>query len=271
MESAASFLWRTVLIYFFTYLVIRLMGKREIGKLSVFDLVISIMITEMAVFVVEEPERPIWHAALPMAVLAGTQIAIAYIQLKSRRFRLLFEGKPSPIIENGRLNREEMGKQRYSLDDLLLQLREKNVVNVADVEFAVLEPTGRLTLLKKDDLEKENGRQDGGSSGQASREGERASAKAPSGAQGVRSGPDAPNRAGAAGGPSGKTAPAIRFEGLPVPLIMDGKVQNRGLEKIGQTRFWLQKELKARGVKDVKDVFLCTIDHRGRLFIDMKT
>lgn len=260
MEQAAAFLWRTVLIYFVTYLVIRLMGKREIGKLSVFDLVISIMITEMAVFVVEEPDRPLWHAVLPMVVLAGTQIGIAYLQLKSRRFRLLFEGKPSPLIEGGKLNREEMGKQRYSLDDLLLQLREKNVTNVADVEFAVLEPTGRLTLVKKEETAKEGGEKAQG--GAANRPDDAQASRVPNRKDGE-------SRGGMSSSEGGK--PSIRFEGLPVPLVMDGKVQEAGLRKIGQNRFWLQRELRARGVKDVKDVFLCTIDHRGRLFVDVKS
>ena len=226
MEALTIFS-RTVLIYFVIYLAIRIMGKREIGKLSVFDLVISIMITELAVIVVEEPRRPLWEGIGPMLLLAGLQIAIAFITLKSRRLRLLFEGKPSPLISNGKLDREEMRKQRYSLDDLMLQLREKNVTNVADVEFAVLEPTGRLTLMTKDEY---------------------ALTKKVD--------------------PNVKKPPEFRFEGLPVPLIMDGKVQKDGLEKIGQTRFWLKRELENRGVKDWKDVFLCTIDHRGRLFID---
>ncbi|WP_309120400.1 DUF421 domain-containing protein [Paenibacillus sp.] len=229
MEAVTIFS-RTVLIYFVIYLAIRMMGKREIGKLSVFDLVISIMITELAVIVVESPERPLWEGIGPMLLLALLQIAIAFATLKSRRLRLLFEGKASPLISNGKLDREEMKKQRYSLDDLMLQLREKNVMNVADVEFAVLEPTGRLTLMTKDeyDMRKTSDEKDG------------------------------------------KAPPDFRFVGPPVPLIMDGKVQKEGLEKIGQTRFWLKRELESRGVKDAKDVFLCTIDHRGRWFIDKK-
>jgi len=228
MEAVTIFS-RTVLIYFVIYLAIRLMGKREIGKLSVFDLVISIMITELAVIVVENPDRPLWEGVGPMLLLALLQISIAWVTLKSRSLRNLFEGKPSPIISNGKLDREEMRKQRYSLDDLMLQLREKDVTNVADVEFAMLEPTGQLTLIKKDDYD--------------------TSKKA---------------------GPNERGKPEFRFEGLPVPLVMDGKVQTEGLEKIGQTRFWLKRELRARGVKDVKEVFLCTIDHRGRFFIDKK-
>lgn len=225
--EAVHIVWRTVLIYFVIYLVIRLMGKREIGKLSVFDLVISIMITELAVIVVEDTERPVWQGVVPIAILAIAQIAIAYITLKSRKLRLLFDGKPSYIIEHGKLKPEEMRKQRYSLDDLMLQLRENKITNVADVEFALLEPTGKLTVTSKEQYRKE------------------AKGAAP---------------------PSG----AFRFEGLPVPLVMDGKVQEDNLERIGQTRFWLKRELAARGVKETKDVFLCTIDHRGNWFIDKK-
>lgn len=242
MEASAIF-WRTVMIYFVIYLIIRVMGKREIGKLSVFDLVISIMITELAVFVVEDPKRPIWEGILPMAVLAVTQILIASVTLKSRLLRRLFEGKPSPLIVNGKLDREEMRKQRYSLDDLIMQLRENRVTNIADVEFAVLEPTGQLTYLTKKEYRND--------------ESVKAQAK-----------PGEPDKQ--PGGTAPAERQAFRYEGLPVPLIMDGKVQKDGLEKIGQTRFWLKRELESRGVADVKDVFLCTFDHRGRLYIDRK-
>jgi uncharacterized membrane protein YcaP (DUF421 family) len=225
--EAVTILLRTVLIYFIIYLIIRVMGKREIGKLSVFDLVISIMITELAVVLVEDTDRAIWQGVLPILVLALLQISIAFITLKSRKLRLLFDGKPSYVINHGKLDREEMKRQRYSIDDLMMQLRENRINNVADVEFAILEPTGRLTLETKDDYHK---------------------------------GKTEP----------GKQKPRFRYEGLPVPLIMDGKVQNGNLEKIGQTRFWLNKELHSRGIASMKDVFLCTIDHHGNLFINKK-
>jgi len=226
--EAVSIVTRTVLIYFVIYLVIRVMGKREIGKLSVFDLVISIMITELAVIAIDDAERALWEGILPMAVLALLQILIAYVTLKSRWLRALFEGNPSYVVSHGKLNREEMRKQRYSLDDLMMQLRENKVTDVADVEFAILEPTGKLTVTTKNPEDEKRKKQ------------------------------------------GGAQAPAFRYEGLPVPLIMDGRVQDENLEKIGQTRFWLKRELQQRGIKDAKDVFLCTIDHRGKLFIDKK-
>ncbi|CAM3509351.1 DUF421 domain-containing protein [Marinicrinis lubricantis] len=220
--------FRTVIVYFLVFLLLRLMGKREIGKLSVFDLVISIMIAEVAIIVVDNPDKPMLEGILPMLVLVSIQIMIAYITLKNRKLRRLFDGKPSAIIENGHLNREEMAKQKYNLDDLMQQLRQNNLRNVADVEFAYLETNGKLTVIQKN----QNQNQQNGSS---------------------------------SNNPHG-----IRYEGLPIPLIMDGKVQDQNLEKIQKTRFWLKNEIQKKGLHDFKEIFLCTLDHKGRLFIDKK-
>ncbi|MFH5182261.1 DUF421 domain-containing protein [Paenibacillus sp. TAB 01] len=217
--------FRTILVYFIVFLTLRIMGKREIGKLSVFDLVISIMIAEIAVFVLEDTEKPMFEGILPMITLVGVQIFIAFLSLKNEKLRRLFEGKPAYIIQNGELNRKVMKQHRYNLDDLLLQLRQNRVMDVADVEFAILEPSGKLTVVEKK--------------------------------------PPAPQEAD-------DKQPKIRYEGLPVPLIMDGKVQDDGLEKIGKTRFWLKSQLQSKGVREFKEVFFCTIDHRGRWFIDRK-
>lgn len=127
------------------------MGKREIGKLSMFDLVISIMIAEIGVFVLEDLKKPIIEGLLPMFTLVVIQIVMAYITLKSRKLRIWFDGEPSYLIEGGKINRAEMKRQKYTIDDLLLQLRENQVRSVADVEFAVLETTGKLSVIKKEE------------------------------------------------------------------------------------------------------------------------
>ncbi|NMH69838.1 DUF421 domain-containing protein [Bacillus sp. RO3] len=125
------------------------MGKREIGELSILDLVVFIMIAEMAVLAIEQPEDPIIHTILPMGVIVVIQIIFAWFSLRSKSFRELLDGKPSVIIHNGKIDDKAMKKQRYNYDDLLLQLREKDIFNVADVEFAILEPSGKLSVLEK--------------------------------------------------------------------------------------------------------------------------
>lgn len=221
-----SLFFRTLLTYFIVFMVMRLMGKREIGKLSVFDLVIFIMIAEIAVFVIEDIHKPLTYGIVPILTLMLTQIGLAMLALRSQRIRNLFDGKPSFLIKNGRLDREEMKRQRYNLDDLMQQLRQNRVIDVADVEFAILESSGKLTVLEKKRNEEQQP---------------------------------------IAGAPN-----AFRFTGLPLALIMDGKVQDENLEKIGQTRFWLKNQLQPHGVSDFKDVFFCSIDHRGKLFVDKK-
>ncbi|MEI7025276.1 DUF421 domain-containing protein [Paenibacillus sp. y28] len=221
MEYLAIFL-RTLLIYIVIFLTMRLMGKREIGKLSVFDLVISFMIAEIGVIVIEDWDRPFMDGVIPIVVLMLIQVALSYLTLKSQKIRNWFDGKPSFFIREGKLDRKEMRKQRYNLDDLMVQLRENKVPNVADVEFAILEASGKLSVVEKSKEAKESGKQ-------------------------------------------------IRFEGLPLPLIMDGKVQDDNLLKLGQTRFWLKHELQQQGgPSDFKDVFFCSIDHRGKLYISPK-
>ena len=126
------------------------MGKREIGELSILDLVVFIMIAEMAVVAIENPKDQMWHTLLPIFVLVSIQILLALISLKSQKFRDIIDGKPSVIINKGKIDEKEMKKQRYNFDDLLVQLRDKNVKNVADVEFAILEPSGKLSVIEKD-------------------------------------------------------------------------------------------------------------------------
>ncbi len=145
---------RTIVLYGVILVIFRLMGKREIGELSVLDLVVFIMIGEMAVIAIEQHKDPIMHTIVPMTVLLLIQVGMAYVSLKSRKFRSLIDGKSSVIIEKGKINEKEMRKHRYNFDDLLMQLRQKDINNIADVEFAILETSGELSVFKKGNKKK---------------------------------------------------------------------------------------------------------------------
>ncbi len=145
---------RTLLLYGVILFIFRVMGKREIGELSILDLVVFIMIGEMAVIAIEQPKDSIFHTIVPMIVLTIAQIAFAYFSLKSEMFRRLVDGSPTIIINNGKIDEKAMRKQRYNFDDLLIQLREKNIKNIADVEFAILEPSGKLSVFEKEKVKK---------------------------------------------------------------------------------------------------------------------
>ncbi|NMA91305.1 MAG: DUF421 domain-containing protein [Amphibacillus sp.] len=141
---------RTFIIYFFVVFFFRLMGKREIGELSLLDIVISIMMAELAIIVIGDTSKHLFASIVPMLVLVVIQRVTAYISLKSKKFRDWFEGKPSIIILNGRIDKKEMQNHRYNFDDLILQLHEKGVKCVQDVEYAILEPSGKLSVFPKE-------------------------------------------------------------------------------------------------------------------------
>jgi uncharacterized membrane protein YcaP (DUF421 family) len=240
MELTATLL-RTMFMYFFIFLIMRLMGKREIGKLSVFDMVIFIMIAEIAVIVIETTEKSMLLGIAPITLLVLIQIGLAYITMKNRTLRMWFDGKPSVLIRDGRLNRKEMQKQRYTLDDLMTQLRDNQVTEIAKVEIAVLESTGKLSVIMKENQPSNN-------------EGT------------VKSG----NYRETELDKADNNNPKIRYELLPLPLILDGQVQDDNLEKMGKTRFWLKSELLNYEVDNFKHVFFCSIDHKGKLYVDKK-
>ncbi|WP_188498412.1 YetF domain-containing protein [Pullulanibacillus pueri] len=138
-----------MIIYCVILLTFRLMGKREIGQLSVVDFVISIMIAELAVTSIEDTSTSLFITLLPIFSLLFIQLTLAYLSLKAPHLRRLMDGEPTVIIKDGKIDKKQMRKQRYNFDDLLMQLREKNVKRIDDVEFAILEPNGKLSVLKQ--------------------------------------------------------------------------------------------------------------------------
>ncbi|MCM3572027.1 DUF421 domain-containing protein [Mesobacillus subterraneus] len=162
MEHYFIILFRTVFLYLLILLIFRLMGKREIGELSILDLVVYIMIAEMASLAIENTKDPLINTLLPIGIFVIIQISLAMLSLKSKKFRDLVDGKPTIIINDGKIDEKAMRSQRYNFDDLLLQLREKDVGDIADVEYAILEPSGTLSIFQKKQGEQE-GQQDSSS------------------------------------------------------------------------------------------------------------
>jgi uncharacterized membrane protein YcaP (DUF421 family) len=124
------------------------MGKREIGQLGVVDLIISILIAELVAISIENKNDSIYLTILPISVLVLLEIFLAFLTMKFRFLRVFLDGKPSLIIYNGKINYKEMVKQRYNLDDLMLQMRQKEIRNIEEIEYAFLEPNGKLSIFK---------------------------------------------------------------------------------------------------------------------------
>ena len=145
-------LFRTLFFYVLILLIYRFMGKREIGQLGIIDLIVSILIAEFASISIEQRDEKLLIFVLPVFLLLFIQMLMSYISLKNNKIRNIFDGTPSIIISNGLINYKEMVKQRYNMEDLLTQLREKGIRSIEEVDYAVLETSGNLSVFKKDSL-----------------------------------------------------------------------------------------------------------------------
>jgi uncharacterized membrane protein YcaP (DUF421 family) len=140
---------RTIILYLLVVLVIRIMGKHQIGQLQPFELVITIMISELAAVPMQDTDIPLLHGIIPILTLLFIQISLSLLSLKSETARRIICGGPSVLIEKGRINQKELTRLRYNITDLLEQLRLKDMPNIADVEYAILETSGKLSIIPK--------------------------------------------------------------------------------------------------------------------------
>ncbi|MBR6821396.1 MAG: DUF421 domain-containing protein [Bacilli bacterium] len=140
-------IFRTLFFYFIIVIAYRIMGKREVGQLGIIDLIISILIAELVALGIEKIDQSIWMTLLPMIVLVLLEVILGYLSVKSRKINKLFGGKPTIIISNGKIVYKNLINQRYSLDDLLLELRKKSISSIEDVEYALLETNGELSIF----------------------------------------------------------------------------------------------------------------------------
>ncbi|OAS84957.1 MULTISPECIES: DUF421 domain-containing protein [Metabacillus] len=214
MEVYITIVARTIFLYFLIVLIFRLMGKREIGELSIFDLVVFLMIAEMAVTAIEDHKDSLIHTIIPMFLLMIIQISLAFLSLKSQKIRHLLDGKPTIIINRGKVDEHAMRSQRYNFDDLMTHLREKDIKSIADVEFALLESSGKLSVIEKQ--------------------------------KDKRNQPE-----------------------LPIPVIIDGRIQEENLESINKNNLWLRQQLRKLGYDNIKHISFCSFG-KGIFFIDLK-
>ena len=189
---------RTTFFYFFIILAYRIMGKREIGQLGIIDLIVSILIAELVAISIENIDDSIFFTIIPIALLVLLELILAFVSIKSRTFRTLFGGKPSLIIANGNVNYKEMIRQRYSMDDLLLSLRQNEIKSIDEIEYAFLEPNGKLSIFKYNVFRTKSN--------------------------------------------------------YPMPLIVDGVLQEKALNYIRKDKKWLEAELSKKNLT-IKDVF----------------
>ncbi len=216
---------RTIILYLLVVIAIRLMGKAELSELQPYEMVIIIMIAELASLPMETVEMPFINGVTAIFTLVFLQIIISFITLKSETARALICGRPAILIEKGQIIEKELKELRINVNDLVEQLRIKSYANLDDVEFAILETNGELSVIPK-------------------------SSKRPL-------------------TPSDMNL-HVPQEDLPISLIIDGKINQKNLNKTSVDINWLYRELKEKRIKDLDDVLYASIDQDNNLSLHLK-
>lgn len=215
---------RSIILYIIVLVVMRLMGKREIGQLQPFELAIAIMIADLASVPMSEVGIPIINGIIPIFGLLLMHLIISYMNLKSMKMRGLICGKPSILIYRGKINENVMRKERFTINELQERLRANNINDIGDVEYAILETSGQVSVIEK------------------------------------------PNKR--------TTIPEDfnimpDYEGMSYDLVVDGKVMNENLKKLGKDYKWLKNQVKKFNMNP-EEAFLVTINGKGDFFCQKK-
>jgi uncharacterized membrane protein YcaP (DUF421 family) len=144
---------RTIIVFFCIYAAMRLMGKRQLGELEPSELVVAVLITDMAAHPLQDIGIPLLNGLLPIAILLSCELLISWLSLKSSTFRALCFGRPSILMRDGRILLKELRRNRFSLDELCEELRGKGVTDLHTVRCAVLETDGTLNVLLRADCQ----------------------------------------------------------------------------------------------------------------------
>lgn len=146
----ATVLIRTLIIYLVFIITIRLMGKRQVGELEISELVITFMISELATMPIQNPSIPLSYVVIPIVVLVVGEIVSSFLVTKSKLAKKIILGNPSYIIKKGKLNQRELSRLRMGLSELLYELRLKDIDDISNIDYAILEENGKLSVFEKE-------------------------------------------------------------------------------------------------------------------------
>lgn len=150
-----SIVIRTVIVYFFTAMFMRLTGKRQIGEMQVSELVTTILVSEIAAIPIADPAVPLSYGVVPAVVLLISEVMLSFVTSRSASAKKLLEGTPSLVIRHGEIDQSELARLRIGPEELISELRAKDVRSLSEVAFAVLESNGKLSVITEENVRSE--------------------------------------------------------------------------------------------------------------------
>ena len=142
---------RTILIYMILLAVMRLSGKRQIGEIQTSELVTTFLLSDIASYPLTDPAIPLLNAIIPIFTIIPLEIIFSFLSTKSAKLKKILDGNPSFIVVHGKIQKKEMARARLSMEDLLCEMRLKNIASVSDVDYAILEQNGQISVFQKKD------------------------------------------------------------------------------------------------------------------------
>ncbi len=149
MKKMISVIIRTFIIYCVVTIFMRLMGKRQLGELQPGELVITLLISEIATSSITDNTLPLLNSLIPLTVLVGLEIITSFLEMKFVRFRYLIDGKPMTVIRNGEIDQKNLRKLRFTINDIMSALRQKDIFDIRDAQYGIVETNGTLSVLLK--------------------------------------------------------------------------------------------------------------------------
>ena len=140
---------RTILLYAFVVLAVRLMGKRQISEMQPSELVITLIVSEIAAIPMQNTSQPLLSGIIPVMVLVALEIAASVLMMKSGKFRKIMCGSPIVVIRDGKILQNEMRRLRLTTEDLCVQLRQQDIFSIEDVQYCIVETNGKVSVLEK--------------------------------------------------------------------------------------------------------------------------
>jgi len=211
---------RVVILYILILIIMRLMGKREIGQMQPFEFIIAVLIADLASIPIADIGVPLFNGIIPIITLLLLQLTISMLNLKSVWCRRIICGKPRVLVYKGRIEETALREEKFTINELQERLREKDVFNLGDVEYVILETSGQVTVIQKP--EKRNSK------------------------------PEDFN-----------ILPSI--ENIPYDLVVDGRIMDENLEKVGKDYEWLKKEVQKFKIKP-EEALIVTYTEDGKIF-----
>ncbi|MGL5414995.1 MAG: YetF domain-containing protein [Clostridium sp.] len=220
---------RTILLYFLVILAVRLMGKRQIGELQPYEFVITIMISDLAMLPMQDVKLPLVIGIIPILTLLLLKLILSQLQLKSQFARRLLDGEPAILIYKSKINYNALKIQQINLDELMEEIRIAGFFDLEDIQYAILETNGDLSILPKP--QQSNDFSDNKESTSTPR---------------TMSGTDSKDDI---------------F--LPKILISDGKINTNSLTRVNKDPSWIKNKLKEYNISDISTVLIAFFDTKG--------